>query len=257
MNCQCRRRRRYVCLAKQTGLLVGEMRLRMDQSNDSRCAMHVLPGLFHEAAVEVWLQSRQVADKPVAEPRYSIVTTTSVVPSMTRSRIPGSARVASRFALRAASLGLRASCHQGRPRRAVRPRLFVAAPTAGCRLGGRSRRGRRPWRSRVPSGRSPAVRRPFSQTLSHGWSSSTSSTSTAPAKSRLSVLGVVQVVPVRGRRPACVMPLLFFRASGSRPRSCWHASIHWSSVGGTAPSVSVSGQNHSAAQASMTRRSRW
>ena len=27
------------------------------------------------------------------------------------------------------------------------------------------------------------------------------------------------------------MPLFFLRASGSRPRSCWHASIHWSRVG--------------------------
>ena len=53
------------------------------------------------------------------------------------------------------------------------------------------------------------------------------------------------------------MPLVLLPGLGFAPRSCWQASIHWSRVGGTAPSVSVSGQNHSAAQASMTRRSRW
>ena len=45
-------------LAKQASLLVGEMRFRMNQRDDA-VAVNMLPGLLHEAPIEIWLQASQ------------------------------------------------------------------------------------------------------------------------------------------------------------------------------------------------------
>ena len=185
------------------------------------------------------------------------MTTTSAVALETRFRIPGRASVVTRLALRAASLGLRANCHHGSP----------SASSASTSVRGRTHGGLPSCRSKPPRAntvaksssqwKNPCCSATVSQTLSHGWLLRTSLDIHCPGEVEVEFLGVVQVIPVAALRQ-------WRHAAGSscapralRPSSAWHASIHWSRVGGVAPPVSVSGQNQSAAQASMTRRSRW